>query len=77
MLGIITKLGDFEQMWKIQYVEFWKYSVYDTICKYIIFNGNFGYGRLEELIGCLGVYALWHYYKMEITKNMFNKFPTL
>jgi hypothetical protein len=22
MLGIITKLGDFEQMWKIQYVEF-------------------------------------------------------
>jgi hypothetical protein len=67
MLAIITKLADFEQMWKIQYMVFWKFLVYGSICKYIIFNDNFGYGRLEELTSCLGVYALWHYYKMEIT----------
>lgn len=36
------------------------------ICGYNDFNESHGYGRLKYLIGCLGVYAMHYYCKLEV-----------
>jgi len=51
-------IKDFEQMWKIQDMEFYEYLAYNIMCGCIIFNNRRGYDLLEHLIGCLGAYAL-------------------
>lgn len=56
-------------MWRIQDREFWEYLTYNIICNYIVFNDGHGYGMLEHLIGCVGVYALRYYYKLEVAYN--------
>lgn len=58
MLNVRIFIEDFECMCKIQGREFREYLMYNIICGYIIFNNGRGYGMLEHMIGCLGVYAL-------------------
>jgi hypothetical protein len=37
------------------------------VCCYIQYHQLRGYDALEFEVGCLGLYTLWHYYKLEIT----------
>jgi hypothetical protein len=53
-------------MWKIEDLEWREYLAYIIICGYIQYNEPKGYGALEFTMGCLGLYALRYYYKLEI-----------
>lgn len=59
MLNAKILTEDFEHMRKIQDKEFWEYLSYNILCDDIFFNDRRGYGVLEHLTSCLGVYALW------------------
>jgi hypothetical protein len=52
-------------------MEFCEYLASNILCDYIIFNSSYGYGVLEHLIGCLGAYASWYYYKLEVAYNKY------
>jgi hypothetical protein len=71
MLNAQILIEDFECMWKIQDREFWEYLAYNIICGYIVFNDRCGYGVLEHLTSCLGVYMLQYYYKLEVVYNKY------
>jgi len=58
MLNAKILIEDFEHKWKIQDREFREYLMYNVICGYIVFSNDHGYGVLEHLTSCLGVYAL-------------------
>jgi hypothetical protein len=58
MLNAKILIEDFEHKWKIQDSEFREYLMYNIIYGYIVFSNDHGYGVLEHLTGCLGVYAL-------------------
>jgi hypothetical protein len=67
MLNARILIEDFGHMWKIQNREFWEYLTYNIFCGYIFFNDGRGYGILEHLTSCLGVYALQYCYKLKVT----------
>jgi hypothetical protein len=45
--------------------------MYIILCGYMVLNNGRGYGMLEHLIGCLGVYVLRYYYKLEVVYNKY------
>jgi hypothetical protein len=53
-------------MWKIENLEWRKYLAYNIICGYIRYNEPKGYKALEFIMGCLRLYALKYYYRLEI-----------
>jgi hypothetical protein len=71
MLNARILIKDFECMWKIHDREFRKYLKHNILCGYIVFNDGHGYGVLEHLISCLGVYALRYYCKLEVAYNKY------
>jgi len=44
---------------------------YNILCNYVVFNGNYEYGVLEHLMGCLVAYALQYYCKLEVVYNKY------
>ncbi len=52
-------------------IEFQEYFTYNILYGYIIFNDGRGYGVLEHLIGCLGVYVLQYYHRLEVAYNKY------
>jgi hypothetical protein len=52
-------------------IKFREYFTYNILYGYIIFNDAHGYGVLEHLIGCLGVYVLQYYHKLEVAYNKY------
>jgi len=53
-------------MWAINDLEWRKYLSYNIVCYYIQCHQPRGYGALEFEVGCLGLYILRHYCKLEI-----------
>ncbi len=72
MLNVRILIEDFERMCKVQGKEFQEYLMYNIFCGYIIFNDGRGYGMLEHLTSCLGAYALWYYYKLEVVYDKYD-----
>jgi hypothetical protein len=54
-------------MWAINDLEWREYLSYYIVCCYIQYHQPRGYNALEFEVGCLGLYVLWHYCKLEIT----------
>ncbi len=65
-------------MWKIIHLEWKEYLAYSIICCYIQYHEPCGYEMLEFTIGCLGVYVLRYYCKLEIDYwNYYNQHQTM
>ncbi len=56
----------FLAMWKIEDLEWREYLAYNIIYGYIQYNEPKGYRMLKFTMGCLRLYALRYYYKLEI-----------
>ncbi len=56
----------FLAMWKIEDLEWRDCLAYSIICGYIQYNEPKGYGVLEFTVGCLGLYTLRYYCRLEI-----------
>jgi hypothetical protein len=66
MLGAHITKKQFLAMWKIEDLESKEYLAHNIIYGYIWYNEPKGYGALEFTVGCLGLYALKYYCKLEI-----------
>jgi hypothetical protein len=53
-------------MWKTDDLGWGKYLVYNIICCFIQYHRSHGYGILELIVKCLGVYTLHYYYRLEV-----------
>ncbi len=66
MFGVHITEKQFLAMWKIEDLEWREYLTYSIIYGYIWYNEPKGYGALKFIVGCLGLYALRYYCRLEI-----------
>jgi len=66
MLGSHITEKQFLVMWKIENLEWKEYLTCSIICGYIQYNELKGYKMLEFIVGCLRLYALRYYCRLEI-----------
>jgi hypothetical protein len=65
-LGAHITEKKFLAMWKIEDLEWRDCLAYSIISSYIQYNEPKGYGVLKFTVGCLGLYALRYYCRLEI-----------